>query len=479
MKISSYFLASFFLCVSASSCVAADAGMSQTLLQKEVLMPNQAMMKLQVSENRRFLQYADGRPFFYLADTAWELFHRLDREEAVEYLDLRAKQGFSVIQAVMLAEFDGLHAPNAYGKKPLLNDNPETPDDAPDGYWSHVDFVIRAANERGLVVGALPTWGDKWNKAWGNGPEVFTPENARVYGKWLGTRYKDAGVIWILGGDRAVENDRHRAIIREMAAGLKEGDGGVHLMTFHPTGGRGSAEWFHDDDWLDFNMRQNGHEPFYGRYEQTAKDYARTPAKPVLDGEPIYEGHPVCFKPDALGHSVATDVRRALYWDLFGGACGHTYGHHSIWQMWDPAKRGPHNRPVCSWREAAIAPGATQMVHARRLLESLPYFTRIPDDSVLLPEPMPTVVPGRDIRRFAATRDTEGAYILVYAPVGVPFKVRLDVLASETCRARWMNPRNGEFTEIGTFPTKDPHEFLTPTPGELIDWVLVIESVYK
>lgn len=433
-------------------------------------------MKLEVSPNHRFLQYADGRPFLYLADTAWEIFHRLTREEAKMYLETRAGQGFTVVQAVMLAEFDGLRTPNAYGKLPLRDDNPAMPDDSAGGYWDHVDYVVHTANECGLVVGALPTWGDKWNKAWGLGPEVFTPENAHAYGRWLGRRYRDAGLIWILGGDRAVETDAHRAVVEAMAAGLREGDGGAHLATFHPSGGRGSSEWFHEAPWLDFNMRQNGHEPHHPRYASTLADYRREPVKPVLDGEPLYEGHPISFNAEENGYSVAADVRRPLYWDLFGGACGHTYGHHSVWQMWDPARHPGHNRPLVPWQEALHAPGARQMAHARRLLESLPYFTRIPDDGVLLPEPASAAVPGAGIRRFTATRDTEGTYILVYAPAGVPFTVRLDDLRAARCRARWMNPRTGEFTPAGVLPTGKPWTFTPPTPGELTDWVLVLEA---
>ena len=130
----------------------------------------------------------------------------------------------------------------------------------------------------------LPTWGDKWNKKWGVGPEIFTVANAEAYGEWLGRRYKDAGIIWILGGDRPVDSAAHIDIMRAMARGLRKGDGGAHLRTFHPTGGNGSATWFHDDDWLDFNMRQNGHvAEFTGRYDMTRADYDRTPVKPVLD----------------------------------------------------------------------------------------------------------------------------------------------------------------------------------------------------
>jgi len=60
--------------------------------------------RLKVGENQRFLVYEDGRPFFYLGDTAWKLFHRLTREEADRYLENRAKKGFTVIQAVAIAE---------------------------------------------------------------------------------------------------------------------------------------------------------------------------------------------------------------------------------------------------------------------------------------------------------------------------------------------------------------------------------------
>jgi hypothetical protein len=194
-------------------------------------------------------------------------------------------------------------------------------------YWDHVDWVVAAANQRGLYVGFLPTWGDKWNQKWGAGPQIFTPANAEAYGLLLGQRYRDAGLVWILGGDRPIESEAHADIIRAMARGLRQGDGGAHLQTFHPTGGDGSAHCFPDGDWLDFNMRQNGHAAgFTGRYDQTRVDYDRVPTKPVLDGEPIYEGHPIAFKQSQFGHSLAADVRRPLHWNLFAGACGHTYG---------------------------------------------------------------------------------------------------------------------------------------------------------
>ena len=216
---------------------------------------------LKVSDNNRCLVRADGTPFFYLGDTAWELFHRLNREEAGAYLEDRAQKGFTVIQAVALAELDGLNDPNPYGHRPLVDNDPTKPDvkDGPQNdYWDHVDYIVDKAASLGLVVGMLPSWGDKWNKKWGAGPVIFTPDNAGQYGEWLGKRYRDKPIIWILGGDRPVETDEQREIIRAMAAGLARGDEGRHLMTFHPVGGQGSSAWFHQDPWLDFNMHRTG-----------------------------------------------------------------------------------------------------------------------------------------------------------------------------------------------------------------------------
>jgi hypothetical protein len=448
----------------------------------------QSVQRLKVSENKRFLVKADGSPFFYLGDTAWELFHRLNREEADRYLNNRASKGFTVIQAVALAELDGVNDPNPYGHRPLLNNDPTKPDvkdGANNDYWDHVDYIVKKAGSLGLYIGFLPTWGDKWNRGRGAGPEIFNAQNAEVYGEWLGRRYKDASnIIWILGGDRSLETDTHKEVIRAMARGIRKGDGGAHLQTLHPRGGEGSSAHFHNDGWLDFNMRQNGHvAEFNPRYENTRADYDRTPIKPVLDGEPIYEDHPISFKAKELGHSVAADVRRPLYWDLFTGAFGHTYGHHSVWQMWQPG-RNPINNPLMSWAEALDQPGAAQMQHGRRLIESRPFLTRIPDDSLLMThkpdkDEIPTAMPGAGLKRFVATRDSEGSYAMVYAPTGRKFKLNLTKLSGEKLRGWWFNPRDGKATLIGEWAKTGEREFITPTPGEDLDWVLVLDDVKK
>src|ERR1044071_6109171 len=80
--------------------------------------------RLEVTPDGHYLRFTDGTPFFWLGDTGWELFHRLTLEEIKTYLDNRAAKGFNVIQAVALAEFNGLRRPNQYGEVPLQHLDP-------------------------------------------------------------------------------------------------------------------------------------------------------------------------------------------------------------------------------------------------------------------------------------------------------------------------------------------------------------------
>lgn len=421
---------------------------------------------LRVSDDGRHLVHADGTPFFWLGDTAWELFHRLSREEADAYLDDRRGKGFTVIQAVVLAEQGGLEVPNAYGHTPLIDNDPERPNEA---YFRHVDYIVNGAAERGMYIGMLPTWGDKFNKKWGMGPEIFTPENARTYGEFLGRRYHDRPIVWILGGDRNIEGEGHLAIVRAMAEGIRAGDGGAHLMTYHPAGENSSSTWFHDDRWLDFNMFQSGHRVRDGaNYEMTGRDYARLPVKPVLDGEPRYEDHPVDWDP-ANGWYDEFDVRQAAYWSLLAGALGHTYGDHNIWQMWQPG-RAPISSARTPWREALDHPGSWQMGLVRRLFESRPFLQLEPDSAVL-------VDAGDGAGHQAAARANDGSYLIAYTPLGRALSVRLDRIRGATARAFWFDPRTGVTTEIGRFSTSQDQTFDPPgVDGRGNDWVLVVDS---
>lgn len=68
---------------------------------------------------------------------------------------------------------------------------------------------------------------------------------------------------------------------------------------------------------------------------------------------------------------------------------------------------------------------------------------------------------------------------MVYAPIGRSFTVRMDVIRGSKVKAWWFNPRDGTAKAIGTFANQGQRAFVPPEPGEMLDWVLVLDDVAK
>ncbi len=410
---------------------------------------------LQVHPDGRFLQWQDGAPFFYMADTGWTMLARLTRDEIDFYLRERAAKGFNVVQTMGIMEFDGLHTPNREGHVPLLGDDPTTPNAA---YWEICDYAVLRAAELGLVLAIVPAWGDKWYRRRGAGPEIFTPENAFAFGKWLGARYANQTVIWLLGGDREFLTERHREITRQMALGIQSGDGGRNLISVHPASHESSSLHFHDEKWLAFSMWQTGHHYFDEITNQfITLDYHRKPAKPVIDGEPCYEDHPawkMAIEPKPYFSDY--EVRKAIYRAVFAGAFGATYGANGVFQN-HVEGLVPGFGVRLEWRDALNLPASSQMHFLRNLIESRPFFTRVPRPDLV------------ENNTLVATGDAEGSFALVYLPRGGKVEVKLELLRSEA-KCEWFNPRTGETTpatasEDGVFNAPDAR-----------DWVLCLDA---
>lgn len=433
--------------------------------------------RLQVSKSGHYLQFTDGTAFFWLGDTGWELFHRLTLNEIKQYLDNRAAKGFNVIQAVALAEFDGLRIPNQYGELPLKNLDPKQPNEK---YFKVVDSTIKMARQRNLFVGLLPTWGDKVTKIWGEGPVVFDSLNAYVYGKWIGNRYKnEPNIIWILGGDRPAVRDSSdwRPVWRAMAKGIIEATNHKCIITYHPWGGSNStSQWIHNEPWLDINMFQSGHGGGHdvACWETTKRDFNYLPTKPTLDAEPNYEDHPVNPWPKwdtQNGYYRDYDVRKQCYRSVFAGGCGVTYGHHAIWQFMS-AREETINYPDRGWINAMNRPGAFQVGYLRRLMESRPMLDRISDSTIILKGQ------GKKGEHIEAFRSADNSYAMIYLPVGKPITISIANFPKQII-AWWFNPKDASVQKIGDLDNKGSMEFTPPTTGIGNDWVLVIDDAKK
>jgi hypothetical protein len=442
--------------------------------------PSKKIGKIAVSANGRFFQYKEGRPFFWLGDTAWNLFQRLNREETEVYLENRRMRGFTVIQAVA---FHGTGEKNAYGSEALLQNNAGRPKVTPGNdfskkreydYWDHIDWVIDLAAKKGLYIGLLPVWGSSVKS------KTLNSENVEAYARWLAARYKDRpNLFWVLGGD--IRGDIDTDVWNALGCTLKRMDPN-HLITYHPFGRTQSSSWFHSESWLDFNMFQSGHR----RYDQddtpgakgednwryVGEDYAKEPHKPTLDGEPSYENIPQGLHDPKQPYWTDKECRRYAYWSVFAGSAGHTFGNNAVMQMHKPGS-GPGAFGVRNyWFEAINEPGAGQMQYLKLLMLSRPYLERIPDSGSIAGENG-----GRD-NYIAATRGS--SYLFCYTYTGRQFEVQLGRISGKQVRAWWYDPRSGSARQIGVFANKGVLAFTppgSPEPGN--DWVLVLDDAGK
>ncbi|MGN7888201.1 glycoside hydrolase family 140 protein [Dyadobacter sp. 22481] len=428
---------------------------------------------LKISENGRFFTDQDGEPFFWLADTGWLLFNRLTREEADRYLTDRQQKGFNVVQVMVV---QALRTVNVYGDSALTNHDLGEPK-VTDGnaferseeydYWDHVDYVVGKAAEKGIKIGMVPIWGN----AVKNGKT--SAAQARAYAQFLARRYRDrSNIVWINGGD--IQGDVVPDVWEAIGSTLRAEDPN-HLITFHPFGRMQSSKWFHDRDWLDFNMFQSGHRTYtqdneakdlrYGEdnWRYVEADYARTPIKPVLDGEPSYENIWYGLHDKTLPVWTADDVRRYAYWSVFAGACGFTYGNNGVMQM-----RYARDPKLPSWEEAIDDPGAGQMIHLKNLMHSKPYFERVPDQSLLAEN-------GERYDRLLATRGKD--YALIYTWNGRDMKINMGKIGGAKLNASWYDPRTGQTRILGKVTNRGIKTF--DPPGGVRngnDWVLVLEK---
>jgi hypothetical protein len=431
--------------------------------------------RLQVAPGGHYLQYQDGSPFFWLGDTGWELFHRLRLEEADLYLENRRSKGFNVIQAVILGEFNGLKKPDQYGRVPLQDLDPDKPNE---GYFEWVDTVIRIALRKNMFMALLPTWGDKVTLAWGEGPVVFNTGNAYRYGLWLGKRYREfPNIIWMLGGDRPPITDSMdwRPVWRAMAKGIQEGTDNQSIFTYHTSGGAHStSQMIHTEPWLSINTMQSGHGDGHdvAVWAWVERDRNLLPTKPTLDAEPNYEDHPVNPWPkwdSANGYFSDYDVRKQTYRSVFAGACGVTYGHHSVWQFWSD-REVKVNHADCYWTIAIDRPGAFQVGYLRYLIESRPQLNRVPDQTMLVEGQ------GEKGQYICCTRARDGSCAMIYLPYGKKITIRTDFMKATKLIAWWYNPKNAQVKKIGKLKRERNMSFVPPTLGFLNDWVLVLDD---
>ena len=427
-------------------------------------------LPVKVSENGRYFVDQKGNPVFWLGTTQWELFHGYTQEDARIILEETRKNGFTFVQVKLMGQGDGTK-PNVYGQKAWINNDPLTPNEA---YFKNVDAVIQMARDNDLII--LPSiYHQSYRK-------YITLEKARGWAKWVAQRYKDTpNIVWTTTPQAKQE---FVPVIRELAAGLREGDGGRHIISFKPDPSPYSSDFLHSESWLDFNSMQTWNAVKL-IYPMVTYDYNLKPAKPVLMAEGAYEaGSEYRFDVTPLW------VRRQAYYSYLAGA-HHTYGHNASWRI------------LPTWKEALNAPGAIQMGVLKKIfLARKEWWLLVPDQSLFASGgrvsnwPLPHEFASeqersayvRDLGPFdsangqptgnellhLAARHQDNQWAMFYLADKASFSVNLSKLKPDKLEMFWINPISGDKTPIGTESNAGTKSFTTPEGWE--DAILILEA---
>lgn len=418
-----------------------------------------------------------GDPFFWLGDTGWLLFSKLSREEAEKYFTDRMEKGFNVIQVMVI--HDVMKAVNFYGDSAISNNRIDLPlvtdGNSPENrqqydYWDHVDYLVRLAAKKGLYMALVPVWGSNVRSG------RATAEQAAKYAGWLSERYRnEPNIIWLNGGD--VKGSDSTQIWKTIGTKIRM-TGAGQLITYHPFGRTQSSEWFHNEQWLDFNMFQSGHRRYdqdttglaYGEdnWKYMVSDWNKIPVKPSLDGEPSYESIPQGLHDPSQPYWTDADVRRYAYWSVFAGGCGFTYGHNAIMQFHKKDDTSPAYGVRELWEEALKAPGASEMRYLKELILSRPYFERVPAQELLAGEI------GEKYDYIASTRGKDYAFFYTWNCRNISIDSKK--LGWNKFSASWFDPVTGLATRIGSFAADGIKIFEFPGKKRNgMDVVLILE----
>lgn len=398
----------------------------------------QSVFPIKVSENGRYFVDRNGYPVFWLGTTQWQIFREYTLDEARTTLQKVKGKGFAFVQAMLMGVGDGTQ-PNVYGEKPWINNNPLTPNEA---YFRNVDSVIQAARENDLVF-SVTLFHQRYRK-------YITLGNARAWAKWVAQRYKHVpNIVWSMTPEAKQE---FVPILRELAAGLKEGDEGYHIITFKPDPAPYSSSFIHDETWLNFNSMQTWNSVQL-IYPMVTNDYNLKPVKPVLMAEGAYEqGSEYGFDVTPLW------IRRQAYYSYLAGG-HHTYGHNDSWRV------------LPTWEKALDAPGAVQMGILKKVfLGRQEWWNLVPDQTIFAGGGNTS---GRVLN--LAARHKDGKWVMVYLGSKSSFSINMNKIASANkVNAFWIDPKTGDSVPIGSFSNTAVESFSTPAEWE--DAILILET---
>lgn len=424
---------------------------------------------VRVSNDGYFFLHQDGRPFFWLADTAWNGPLKSSREDWDYYLAERKRQGFTATQFVAT---QWRAAPRGNRERQLAYKGTQEIEISP-RFFQAMDERVDAVNRAGMLAVPVMLWAIPAGSSPEVNPGISLPEDqAILLARHMLARWGGNHVAWFLGGDGDYQGENAEKWKR-IGAGVF---GGYHHApaTLHPMGMRWIQDDYLDEEWYGFVGYQSGHGDdaktlSWLAHGPPAREWLKTPHRPFINLEPPYEFHTSYQS----GQRITPDqVRRGVYRSLLvAPTAGVSYGAHGVWG-WDDGKSEPTDHPGTGvplrWKQALRMPGGEQMAHVAKLFESFDYWRL---------RPAPYLLAGaldiKDPATFVAVSRTDrGDLTVAYTPLRQTVTLRSDLLPS-SFDAEWHSPATGAKLEAVAETDGLGRSFSPPGEG---DWTLVVRA---
>jgi len=453
-----------------------DAGLDGKTGSIEVLTSKRAGSIRPMKGYPQHFERQDGKPFWFLGDTAWALYtdsteEKHDRAAALRYVDVRAGQGINVLHSMLLSEAGW----GNQGGKPWEDLAAEKLNP---GYWQEVDLRLAHANAKGVVCGLALAWGDKRKQepfAWRMFPDV---EARKRYARYIAARYSAYDVYFLVSGEwhgevrtRPSTDDAVRQEFIEIGDALAEADPHERMIAIHPMTAQGSVREFNTAKWMSFGDYQQNYRDLHGRVLES-----RATNKPVVNSEYGY------FLRDQTGdgvpdkdNSTSADAMRHATWDIVmaGGYVVTGFGTTYFGGNRDPGPFDLDAKKNDVWE--------AQLGHLRRVFLPVQWWKLQPHDELLACE-TPRGKEGKEFNQTVPPATTywcladPGQQYLVYARgLSAAVALKLDPQAG-MLSAMQFNLRTGERKDLGEVSSKDRFEFRPPDEQ---DWIVLLTAPSK
>ena len=504
----------------AAQWTAAAAGSASLTLAANATSTN--IFPLTASPDGRYLRQADGTPFLIRAQTTWSLAVDIPLSGIASFLSSIQALGFNAVMMNAIEHHYTVVKPPAerggnlpftkrldgttYTGSPngttgaagtqgqFASDNYSSiSTQAPDptfinnAYWQAVEQILDACLARNVLVFVWPAYlgfhaGDegwlqemvRWDAVTGAGGFVGqsfadnTKSRIWNYGAWLAARWKNyPNIVWIAGGDYGANTQTlsttERAAVTNWIAGMKSVSGQASNLW--------SAHWERpclasDTTITGITWDMNLAYADDACAELTRRGYAAA-AGPTFLGEYFYEG-------GLFGGSAP--YRRYMWWGFLGGIAGGFFGNEQLWRFDD-------GTPGTDYTTLLATQGTLDAQRLFTFLTSRPWH-RLKPSGLGGMGTLVTVGGGTESPQsstyVAAAATSEGDLLIAYVPPAHTGSITVDMTKmAAMARARWFDPTNGAFTDIGAFANTGTRAFTAPASNSAgdADFLLVLETV--